>query len=156
MGVSGSGKTAVGTRLAEKLKYEFLDADNFHPPANIEKMKHGIPLTDEDRFPWLKNLHRELGSRLNQGKSAILACSALKETYRQILGEDLAQVRFVYLHVDKEVLAERLQKRAGHFFPRELLDSQLATLETPHDALVVEENRPLDEVVDSIVKAVTG
>jgi gluconokinase len=156
MGVSGSGKTAVGTRLAEKLKYEFLDADNFHPPANIEKMKHGVPLTDEDRFPWLKNLHRELGSRLNQGKSAILACSALKETYRRILGEDLPQVRFVYLHVDKEVLAERLQKRAGHFFPKELLDSQLATLETPHDALVIEENRPLDEVVDAIVKAVEG
>ncbi len=156
MGVSGSGKTAVGTRLAEKLKYEFLDADNFHPPANIEKMKHGIPLTDEDRFPWLKNLHHELGSRLSQGQSAILACSALKETYRQILGEDLVQVRFVYLHVDREVLAERLQKRAGHFFPKELLDSQLATLETPHDALVVEENRPLDEVVDSIVKAVAG
>jgi gluconokinase len=156
MGVSGSGKTAVGTRLAEKLKYEFLDADNFHPPANIEKMKHGIPLTDEDRFPWLKNLHHELGSRLSQGQSAILACSALKETYRQILGEDLAQVRFVYLHVDKEVLAERLQKRAGHFFPKELLDSQLAALETPHDALVVEENRPLDEVVDSIVKGIGG
>ena len=156
MGVSGSGKTAVGTRLAEKLKYEFLDADNFHPPANIEKMKHGIALTDEDRFPWLKNLHHELGSRLSQGQSAILACSALKETYRQILGEDLAQVRFVYLHVDKEVLAERLQKRAGHFFPKELLDSQLATLETPHDALVIEENRPLDEVVDAIVKAVEG
>ncbi|MBV9873648.1 MAG: gluconokinase [Verrucomicrobia bacterium] len=156
MGVSGSGKTAVGTRLAEKLQYEFLDADNFHPPANIEKMKHGIPLTDEDRFPWLQNLHRELGSRLNKGKSVILACSALKETYRQILGEGLAQVRFVYLHVDKEVLAERLQKRAGHFFPKELLDSQLAALETPHDALVVEENRPLDEVVDSIVKTIEG
>jgi len=156
MGVSGSGKTAVGTRLAEKLKYEFLDADNFHPPANIEKMKHGIPLTDEDRFPWLQNLHGELSTRLNQSKSAILACSALKETYRAILAEGLQQVRFVYLHVDKETLAERLQKRAGHFFPKELLESQLATLETPHDALVVEENRPLDEVVDTIVKAVTG
>jgi gluconokinase len=152
MGVSGSGKTAVGTRLAEKLKYEFLDADNFHPPANIEKMKHGIPLTDEDRFPWLKNLHHELSSRLGQSKSSILACSALKETYRQILGENLPQVRFVYLHVDREVLVERLQKRAGHFFPKELLDSQLATLEAPDDALVVEENRPLDEVVDSIVQ----
>ncbi|MBV8213171.1 MAG: gluconokinase [Verrucomicrobia bacterium] len=156
MGVSGSGKTAVGTRLAEKLKFEFLDADNFHPPANIEKMKHGIPLTDEDRFPWLQNLHGELSTRLNQSKSAILACSALKETYRAILAEGLQQVRFVYLHVDKETLAERLQKRAGHFFPKELLESQLATLETPHDALVVEENRPLDEVVDTIVKAVTG
>ena len=156
MGVSGSGKTVVGTHLAEKLKYEFLDADNFHPPANIEKMKHGIPLTDEDRYPWLRNLHGELGSRLSQGKSVILACSALKETYRTILGEGLTQIRFVYLHVDKEVLAERLQKRAGHFFPKELLDSQLATLETPHDALVVEENRPIDEVTDNIVKAIEG
>jgi gluconokinase len=156
MGVSGSGKTAVGTRLAEKLNHEFLDADNFHPPANIEKMKHGIPLTDEDRFPWLRNLHTELASRLHQGKSVILACSALKETYRTILAEGLLQVRFVYLHVDKETLIERLQKRAGHFFPKELLESQLETLEAPHDALVIEENRPLDEVVDAIVKGVTG
>ena len=142
--------------MAEKLKYEFLDADNFHPPANIEKMKHGIALTDEDRYPWLRNLQGELGSRLSQGKSVILACSALKETYRTILGEGLTQIRFVYLHVDKAVLAERLQKRAGHFFPKELLDSQLATLETPHDALVVEENRPIDEVTDNIVKAIEG
>jgi gluconokinase len=156
MGVSGSGKTAVGTRLAEALKYEFLDADNFHPPANIEKMKHGVPLTDEDRFPWLQNLHAELSARLKQGKSVILACSALKETYRTILAEGLPQVRFVYLHVDKETLTERLKKRAGHFFPKELLESQLATLETPHDALIVEENRPLDEVVDAIMKAVAG
>ena len=154
MGVSGSGKTVVGTRLAEKLGYEFLDADNFHPPANIEKMKHGIPLTDEDRLPWLQNLHSELKSRLTRGRSVILACSALKESYRTILAENLSQVRFVYLHVDKATLTERLQKRAGHFFPKELLESQLATLEVPHDALVVEENRPLDEVVDSIVKAV--
>jgi gluconokinase len=152
MGVSGSGKTAVGTRLAEKLNHEFLDADNFHPPANIEKMKHGIPLTDEDRFPWLQNLHGELASRLNQGKSVILACSALKETYRTILAENLSRLRFVYLHVDKDTLTERLQKRAGHFFPKELLESQLATLEAPYDALVIEENRPLDEVVDAIVK----
>lgn len=156
MGVSGSGKTVVGTRLAEKLSYEFLDADNFHPPANIEKMKHGIPLTDEDRFPWLQNLHGELNSRLTQGKSVILACSALKETYRTILAENLSRVRFVYLHVDKATLTERLQKRAGHFFPKELLESQLAALEAPHDALVVEENQPLDEVVDAIVKAVQG
>jgi carbohydrate kinase (thermoresistant glucokinase family) len=155
MGVSGSGKTAVGTRLAEKLQYGFLDADNFHPPANIEKMKHGIPLTDEDRIPWLQNLHWEIASRLSQGKSVILACSALKESYREMLREGLPQIRFVYLHVDRETLAQRLQKRTGHFFPKELLDSQLATLEVPHDALVVEENRPLDEVVGAITKAVT-
>ena len=154
MGVSGSGKTAVGTRLAEKLRFEFLDADNFHPPANIEKMKHGIPLTDEDRIPWLQNLHGELATRLSQSKSVVLACSALKESYRTMLQEGSPQIRFVYLHVDKETLVQRLQQRKGHFFPKELLDSQLATLEVPHDAVVVEENRPLDEVVDMIVKAV--
>jgi gluconokinase len=154
MGVSGSGKTAVGTRLAEKLHYEFLDADNFHPPANIEKMKHSIPLTDEDRLPWLQNLHHELSSRLNREKSVILACSALKESYRTTLREGLPQVQFVYLKVDKATLQERLQKRPGHFFPKDLLDSQLATLEAPHDAIVVEENRPLDEVVDTIAKTI--
>jgi len=154
MGVSGSGKTAVGTRLAAKLNYEFLDADNFHPASNVEKMKHGIPLSDEDRLPWLQNLHGELNSRLHQGKSVILACSALKEAYRTILHEGMTQLRFVYLKVDKETLVERLQKRAGHFFPKELLDSQLATLEAPHDAFVVEENRPLDEVVETIANAI--
>jgi gluconokinase len=154
MGVSGSGKTAVGTRLAEKLHHEFLDADSFHPPANIEKMKHGIPLTDEDRVPWLRNLHHELSSRLSQAKSVILACSALKESYRTVLREGLSQVCFVYLKVDRATLEERLKARKGHFFPKELLDSQLATLEAPHDAIVVEENRPLDEVVDAIVRGV--
>ena len=156
MGVSGSGKTVVGTRLAEKLRCDFLDGDNFHPPANIEKMKHGIPLTDEDRLPWLRNLHAEISARLNQGKSGVLACSALKESYRTILREGNTQVRFVYLKVDRETLEERLKKRSGHFFPKELLDSQLATLESPHDALVVEENRPLDEVVDTIARLIAS
>src|SRR5258707_5184138 len=156
MGVCGCGKTGVGTRLAQKLHYEFLDADNFHPPANNEKMKHGIPLTDEDRIPWLQNLHREIATRLSQSKSVILACSALKESYRETLREGLPQIRFVYLHVDKETLAQRLQQRKRHFFPKELLDTQLATLEGSHDALVVEANRPLDEPALAQPKAVAG
>src|SRR5258707_15800281 len=155
MGVCGCGKTGVGTRLAQKLHYEFLYASNFHPPGNIEKMKHGIPLSDEGRIQWLQNLQREIATRLSESKSVILACSALKESYRETLREGLPQIRFVYLHVDKETLAQRLQQRKGHFFPKELLDSQLATLEVSHDVRVVEENRPLDEVADAIAKAVT-
>jgi gluconokinase len=156
MGVSGSGKTAVGMGLAGVLHCQFLDADNFHPPANVEKMRHGIALTDEDRLPWLKNLRRELTTRLDRGETAVLACSALKESYRSILGDALPQVRFVFLKVDKETLMKRLQNRPGHFFPSSLLDSQLATLEPPKDAFVVEENRPLDEVVQTIASAITS
>jgi len=156
MGVSGSGKTAVGTRLAEQLHCQFLDGDDFHPPANVEKMRHGTPLTDEDRIPWLQNLHRELKSRLDRDESVILACSALKESYRIRLHEGLPQVRFVFLKVDKETLAKRLQNRPGHFFPGALLDSQLATLEPPKDAFVVQENRPLDDVVQTIANAITS
>jgi gluconokinase len=156
MGVSGSGKTAVGTGLANLLHCQFLDADNFHPPANVEKMRHGTPLTDEDRLPWLKNLHHELATRLARGETAVLACSALKESYRSILGDALPQVRFVFLKVDKETLIKRLQNRPGHFFPSTLLTSQLETLEPPKDAFVVEENRPLDEVIQTIASAITS
>ena len=118
MGVSGSGKTVVGTRLAEKLKYEFLDADNFHPPANIEKMKHGIPLTDEDRYPWLRNLHGELGSRLSQGKSVILACSALKETYRTILGKGLYSEKIRVSARRQSDTRRTPPKASGTFLPK--------------------------------------
>jgi gluconokinase len=156
MGVSGSGKTAVGVGLAGVLQCQFLDGDNFHPPANVEKMREGVPLTDEDRVPWLENLHRELATRLGRGETVVLACSALKESYRSILGHALPQVRFVFLKVDKETLMKRLQNRHGHFFPSSLLESQLATLEPPKGAFVVEENRPLDNVVQTIANAATS
>ena len=152
MGVSGSGKSAVGTELSQQLGWPFLDADDFHPLANKEKMHRGEPLTDEDRLPWLEILNAELRQRLNAAQSVILACSALKESYRKILRQDLLNVIFVYLKVDRAILERRLAERKGHFFPKSLLDSQLATLEDPHDAVVVDENRQIPEVVADIIQ----
>lgn len=155
MGVAGSGKTAVGSRVAKRLGWLFLDADDFHPPANVEKMKRGIPLDDNDRAPWLDRMHSELRRQISEGHSVLLACSALKDSYRDALKNHLPEVRFVFLDVDRSTLLERLQKRQAHFFPKELLDSQIATLERPHDAFVVDANRSIDEVVDSIAEAVS-
>jgi gluconokinase len=151
MGVAGSGKTAVGKNVAEKLNWTFLDADDFHPAANIEKMKHGIPLNDDDRVPWLQRLHDELQHQLAEGDSVILACSALKESYRNTLRDHVSPLTFVHLDVDAETIRNRLQHRLAHFFPKELMESQFATLEKPKDAIIVDARKPLDAVVDQIV-----
>jgi gluconokinase len=151
MGVAGSGKTAVGKQVAEQLHWLFLDADNFHPPANIEKMKHGIPLTDEDRAPWLRRLHDELQHQVNEGRSVILACSALKEAYRKILRDETVPPIFIYLDVDPGTIRERLSHRTAHFFPKELMESQFAALEKPKDAIVVDARKPLKEVVNAVI-----
>ena len=153
MGVAGSGKTTVGANLAKLLGWTFLDADDFHPPANVEKMSKGIPLNDEDRMPWLGRLHDELEHRLGLGASVVLGCSALKESYRQIMQEGLSRIDFVFLDVDQLTLTERLGKRKDHFFPKELLESQFAALERPADAIVVDARRPLEDVVEQIVCA---
>jgi gluconokinase len=152
MGVAGSGKTAVGKQVADKLHWLFLDADDFHPPANIEKMKHGIPLTDEDRAPWLQRLHDELQHQVNDRRSVILACSALKESYRKILRDETFPPTFIYLDVDPETIKERLSHRSSHFFPKELMDSQFATLEKPKDAVVVDARKSLDDVVNAVIR----
>jgi gluconokinase len=152
MGVAGSGKTAVGKQVAEKLHWLFLDADNFHPPANIEKMKHGIPLNDADRAPWLQRLHDELQHQINDRRSVILACSALKESYRRILRDETLPPTFIYLDVDPETIKERLSHRSAHFFPKELMDSQFAALEKPKDAVLVDARKPLAEVVDAVIQ----
>jgi gluconokinase len=151
MGVAGSGKTAVGKKVAEKLNWTFLDADNFHPPANIEKMKLGIPLNDDDRVPWLQRLHDELQHQLTQRHSVILACSALKESYRNTLRDHISLLTFVHLDVDAETIRNRLQHRTAHFFPKELMESQFATLEKPKDAVIVDARKPLDAVVDQVI-----
>jgi len=153
MGVAGSGKSAVGTRAAERLGWVFLDADDFHPESNVEKMRHGIPLTDEDRKPWLEHLHEEVKNRLGAGTSVILACSALKDTYRSLLHQGLPAMNFIYLNVDHDTVLDRLRHRQAHFFPKELLDSQFATLQAPKDAIVVNANLPLDDVVQQVVAA---
>jgi gluconokinase len=156
MGVAGSGKTAVGKQVAEKLDWIFLDADDFHPPANIEKMKHGIPLNDEDRAPWLQRLHDELQNQMAEGHSVILACSALKETYRKVLRDEATPPTFVYLDVDPQTIQDRLQHRTAHFFPKELMESQFAALEKPKDAIIIDARKPLEEVVKHVIEALTG
>jgi gluconokinase len=153
MGVAGSGKTAVGMEVARKLDWIFLDADDFHPPANIEKMKHGIPLNDQDRAPWLQKLHDELQDQMAKKHSVILACSALKESYRHVLGDEVMPPKFVYLDVDPETISARLQHRSAHFFPKELMESQFAALEKPNDAVIVDARKPFAEVVDQVIRA---
>lgn len=130
MGVSGSGKTTVGRRLAEELGWEFYDADDFHPPANVEKMARGVPLTDADREPWLASLGELVRGCLARGVDAVLACSALKECYRTHLLVD-ERVRLAYLRADEQLIRERLDSRRGHFMSADLLDSQFAALEEP-------------------------
>jgi gluconokinase len=156
MGVAGSGKTAVGKGVAARLNWLFLDADDFHPAANIEKMKHGIPLNDQDRIPWLRALRDELRRLLAEGRSVILACSALKESYRKLLSDDVAPMSFVLLDVDQETIRERLRHRSAHFFPKELMNSQFAALEKPKDAIIIDARKSLDEVTDRVVQAVSG
>lgn len=146
MGVSGSGKTTIGAALAGRLGWAFADADDYHPAANREKMSRGIPLTDEDRVPWLEALHEVIGDHVRRGKPVVLACSALKESYRRILIGDLEGVRIVFAQGSRELIAERMRARQ-HFMPVALLDSQFAALEVPKGALTVDISRPLEEIV---------
>lgn len=134
MGVSGSGKTTIGERLAQRLGCPFMDGDDYHPSENVAKMAAGAPLTDSDRRPWLERLNREL----RETKQAVLACSALKESYRAILSQDLADCRFVHLRGDIELIRARLAERHHRYMPASLLESQFATLEPPRDAIEVD------------------
>lgn len=150
MGVAGSGKTTVGSLLAERLGWPFFDADDFHPESNLEKMRGGMALSDADRLPWLERLRELIADCLGQDKSAVLACSALKESYRRTLAEGDPRVRFVFLQADPEVLARRLEQRTGHFFARPLLDSQLSALEAPAEAITVDASRTPEEIVREV------
>jgi len=153
IGVSGSGKSEVGQEVATRLGFKFFDADDFHSAANKDKMHRGIPLTDDDRRDWLKSLHDALQKELEAAESCVLACSALKRVYREQLRAGLKGVYFFYLKVDHDVVANRLQMRKGHFFAKELLDTQFAILEPPgpDEAFVVDQNRPLQEAVQQVL-----
>jgi carbohydrate kinase (thermoresistant glucokinase family) len=156
MGVSGVGKTTVGKRIAERLGVEFLEGDSFHPPANIAKMKNGEPLTDGDRQPWLEILARELAARRDAGKGVVLACSALRRRYRDILRAGHDDVDFVLLDADQAVIQKRLDARHGHFMPPSLLDSQFATLEKPgpdERAMTVDAGQEPDKIVETALAA---
>lgn len=149
MGVAGSGKSTVGRLLAERAGATFYDADDFHPRANVEKMRDGVPLTDEDRLPWLGALRELIRDCLVRGVRAVLACSALKEEYRARLLVD-GRVKFVYLKGDYSLIEERLKNRRGHFMKPGMLDSQFDTLEEPRHALQVEVAAPPEEIVETI------
>jgi gluconokinase len=150
MGVTGSGKTTIGVLMARRLGWEFVDADSFHSAANVEKIRLGIALNDADRAPWLKALRDAMNSWAAEQKTVVLACSALKKSYRDelcIAGE----TRFVYLKGSCEVIAQRLGQRHGHFASETILASQFAALEEPDDAITVEINHSEDEIVAEIM-----
>jgi gluconokinase len=153
-GVSGSGKTTVGAMLAGRLGWPFADADDFHPDANVEKMRAGIPLTDEDRRPWLRAIAAWMDGHIARGESAVVGCSALRRAYRDELLGGRPEARMVFLDTDRDVLTRRLAARAGHFFPETLLASQLAALEPPgpdeHVICVIPADTP-GATVDAII-----
>ena len=154
MGVTGTGKTTIAHGLVDRTGWEFAEGDNYHSEANIAKMKAGVPLTDRDREPWLEALHGVLAGWVQAGKNGVMTCSALKESYRKTLTEGLPDgaVRFVLLEAPKQVLVDRLEHRTGHFMNPALLDSQLATLELPENALDVSVVGTPAQSVDQIVE----
>lgn len=151
MGVSGSGKTTVGKELAHQLGWTFVDADDFHPAANVEKMHRGVPLDDDDRRPWLAALHQRLLEAARLGESVVLACSALKHAYQDYLQhEEPERIYFVYLIGSEELIRQRLAGRKGHFMNPNLLHSQFETLEPPENAISVDITPPPEKIADEI------
>src|SRR6266700_3192765 len=158
MGPAGSGKTTVGKLLAAQLSWEFADGDDFHPPANVEKMSRGIPLTDEDRIPWLRSIREAMLQWQAQGKSAVIACSALKRSYRDLLGirPNANDIRLIYLKGSYDLLLERLHSRKGHYMKEQMLASQLADLEEPTDALAIDVAKSPQQIVSEIRKELSA
>jgi gluconokinase len=149
MGTTASGKTTIGSLLAERLGWEFVDGDDFHPAANVEKMKHGIPLTDADREPWLRALHDKIVQWSAEERDVVLACSALKQSYRDEL-RATRDVRFVYLKGSYELFSQRVLARKGHFAKQDLLASQFAALEEPTDAITVDAAPSPEQIVGEV------
>ncbi|MEX2456878.1 MAG: gluconokinase [Balneolaceae bacterium] len=156
MGVSGCGKTSIGKLLAEKLNVPFYDGDDFHPEVNVEKMRSGKPLNDQDRHPWLETLADQI-EKMNQKKGGVLACSALKQSYRETLKKVAnSPVIFVYLKGDRELIADRLSEREGHYMPPKLLDSQFKDLEEPESSITVPINQTPEKIVKEIIDKLEG
>lgn len=167
MGVSGSGKSTVGMELAARLQWPYTDGDTFHSPENVAKMAAGIPLTDTDRWPWLQAVERWITEKLRTGSNCVVACSALRRSYRDLLqnasdGIPGATVRFIFLDVDRDLLRDRLLARHGHFMHADMLDSQLTTLEPPtaaeHEITIpitrdVAPSSTVDEIIDALNRA---
>lgn len=153
MGVSGCGKTVVGQALAERLGARFVDADDFHPPANVEKMRGGVPLTDADRSPWLERLNALLRHAGARGEPVVLACSALRQMYRDALSDRLPSLRFVHLSGSQSLIEQRLAARQHRYMPASLLASQFQLLEAPQGAIVLDIDRPVRALVDAAADA---
>ncbi len=151
MGVAGSGKTLIGGLLAESLGCVFADADSFHPAANVDKMSQGIPLTDEDREPWLSAIRRQLEAWSQAGQCAVVTCSALKQRYRDLLSSGL-DLKIVYLKGTYDLIHGRLAARQGHFMRPEMLASQFADLEEPSDAIAIDISGPPEDIVAEIAR----
>jgi gluconokinase len=150
MGVSGSGKTTIGTRLAEALQCHFLEGDSLHPAANVEKMSHGIPLTDADRAPWLAAIRAHILAAIEHGQCLVVACSALKQQYRDFLSRG-TNITWVYLKGTEELITSRIQHRREHYMKAGMLPSQFADLEEPRDALVVDISLPPDVILQQLL-----
>jgi gluconokinase len=153
MGVAGSGKSTIGELIARRLGWKFYEGDDFHPKKNRAKMRRGEPLTDEDRRPWLAALAGLIFGWVREREDAVLTCSALKESYRKELGAGMDSVRLVYLAGSKDLIAQRLGARRGHFFNPALLQSQLDALEEPHGAITIDIAGTPDQIAEKIIEA---
>jgi gluconokinase len=151
MGATGAGKTTIGTMLAAQLHWQFADADTFHPPANIEKMSRGIPLNDADRVPWLEAMRKAILEWIAAGKNVVLACSALKRAYRDVLRPN-PEAKLIYLKGNYQLFAERIRRRHGHFAGEQILAGQFADLEEPEDAITVDAAQSPEQIVAEIRK----
>lgn len=152
MGVSGSGKTTIGRKLAANLDWDFYDADDFHPRANLDKMSRGIPLTDEDRWPWLDRLRNLILELIDKDQPAVLACSALKASYRERLLRDTHQTQLVYLRGDYELIKRRMEARQDHYFEANMLKGQFEIFEEPRNSVVVSIHARPHEIVKEIIR----
>lgn len=150
MGVSGSGKTTLGQAIAQKLKWDFFDADDFHPAENIAKMASGTPLNDSDRVPWLAALHDQLSSTLKSNRHPVLACSALKEKYRAQLLDGIEGIEIIYLQGSYDLIWSRMSTRAEHYMKPEMLRSQFAALEEPENVLTLDVSMTVEDMIDKI------
>lgn len=153
MGVAGCGKSTIGRLLSKRLGCAFIEGDEFHPAKNIEKMRAGIPLTDQDRMPWLSVLHARTVSTLEAGGSCVVACSALKEQYRQMLRRGISRFILVYLQIEQGTAEARLAARKNHFFSPSLLQNQFDNLERPTDGITVDATKPPEEIVAELLVA---
>ncbi len=159
MGVSGSGKTVIGTLLARALGVEFLEGDTYHPPANIEKMSAGVPLTDSDREGWLHAIAARIKRANDSGEGVVVSCSALKRSYREMIRADARGVQFIFLRGERELIGTRIRDRKDHFMPPSLLDSQFAALEEPEseeDVWTVDIDASPQVIADSLIARVSA